>query len=58
MIKLIIFDLDGTLVNAYPAVACSVNYTLKALGFGPRSDALIKRSVGWGDRQLMAHFVG
>jgi phosphoglycolate phosphatase len=58
MIKSVIFDLDGTLVNAYPAVSRSVNYTLNALGFASRSDAEIKRSVGWGDRQLMAHFVG
>ena len=58
MIKLVIFDLDGTLVNAYPAVSQSVNYTLKALGFAPRSHAEIKRSVGGGDRKLMVHFVG
>jgi phosphoglycolate phosphatase len=58
MIKLIIFDLDGTLVNAYPAVSQSVNYTLNALGFAPRTHAEIKRSVGGGDRKLMVHFVG
>lgn len=58
MTKLIIFDLDGTLVNAYPAVASSVNFTLKSMGFKPRSHNEIKRSVGWGDRQLMAGFVG
>ncbi len=58
MIKLIIFDLDGTLVNAYPAVSQSVNDTLKQLGFPRRTHADIKRSVGWGDRHLMAHFVG
>jgi len=58
MIKLVIFDLDGTLVNAYPAVSQSVNYTLNALGFAPRSHAEIKRSVGGGDRRLMVHFVG
>ena len=58
MIKLVIFDLDGTLVNAYPAVSRSVNYTLGSLGFAPRSDDEIKRSVGSGDRQLMVHFVG
>jgi len=57
-VKLVIFDLDGTLVNAYPAVSRSVNYTLSSLGFAPRTDAQIKRSVGWGDRQLMVHFVG
>ena len=58
MIKLVIFDLDGTLVNAYPAVSQSVNYTLNALGFAPRTHADIKRSVGGGDRKLMVHFVG
>lgn len=58
MIKLVIFDLDGTLVNAYPAVSQSVNYTLNSLGFDSRSHAEIKRSVGGGDRKLMIHFVG
>ncbi len=58
MIKLVIFDLDGTLVNAYPAVSRSVNYTLRTLGLAPRSPAEIKRSVGGGDRRLMAHFTG
>jgi len=58
LIKAIIFDLDGTLVDAYPAVSQSVNSTLKALGFAPRSYAEIKRSVGGGDRRLMEHFVG
>jgi phosphoglycolate phosphatase len=58
MIKLVIFDLDGTLVNAYPAVSRSVNHTLGRFGLAPRSHAEIKRSVGGGDRKLMAHFVG
>ncbi|MBF0570571.1 MAG: HAD family hydrolase [Candidatus Omnitrophica bacterium] len=58
MIKAVIFDLDGTLVNAYSAVSQSVNYTLNALGFFPRSHDEIKRSVGGGDRKLMVHFVG
>ena len=58
MIKLVIFDLDGTLVNAYPAVSQSVNYTLGAFGLAPRTHGEIKRSVGGGDRKLMVHFVG
>ena len=58
MTKLIIFDLDGTLVDAYPAVVKSVNDTLKKLGFPKRSHEAVKRAVGWGDRQLMAQFVG
>lgn len=56
--RLIIFDLDGTLVNAYPAVTASVNHTLTALGFSKKSAFEIKRKVGWGDRQLLAQFVG
>ncbi len=58
MIRLIIFDLDGTLVNAYPAVVSSVNFTLKKCGFPPKTPNQIKRAVGWGDRQLMVQFVG
>ena len=58
MIRLIIFDLDGTLVNAYPAVSQSVNATLGHLGFKNRTHADIKRSVGWGDRHLLAGYVG
>jgi 2-phosphoglycolate phosphatase len=58
MIKLVIFDLDGTLVNAYPAVCQSVNYTLRALGLPGRSCTEVKRNVGGGDRKLMAHFAG
>ncbi len=56
--KLIIFDLDGTLVNAYPAVYASINHTLKAMGLPPLSAAVIKSCVGWGDRHLLETFVG
>ena len=55
--KFIIFDLDGTLVNAYPAVARSLNYTLKQLGLPVQSHQVIKRRVGWGDRNLIEWFV-
>ncbi len=57
-IGLVIFDLDGTLINAYTAVESSINFTLRRLGF-PRCDAeTIRRSVGWGDRHLLEGFVG
>ena len=57
-IKAVIFDLDGTLVNAYRAVAESMNFALKAGGFPAVSALTIKRSVGWGDRHLIEGFVG
>ena len=57
-IKLVIFDLDGTLVDAYPAITSSVNYTLKELGLPPQDKMVIRKSVGWGDRNLLRPFVG
>lgn len=56
-IKLIIFDLDGTLVNAYQAVAQSLNYSLKKFGYSTIDHDTIKKSVGWGDKDLISRFV-
>ncbi len=56
--KLVIFDLDGTLINAYPAVYRSVNFTVKKFGFAPITHQTIKRTVGWGDRHLLHSFIG
>jgi len=56
-IKLVIFDLDGTLVDAYKAVARSLNYTLSQMHLDPIDDHTIKRTVGWGDRHLVGTFV-
>ena len=57
-IKLVIFDLDGTLINAYRAVARSINFTMKELGLPVQDSYTIRRSVGWGDRRLLESFVG
>jgi phosphoglycolate phosphatase len=57
MIKLIIFDLDGTLVNAYKAVAVSVNKVLSDLNIPEADDATIQREVGWGERKLLNAFI-
>jgi len=56
-IELIIFDLDGTLVDAYKAVASSLNYALESVAVAALTDEQIKRSVGWGDRNLVRRFV-
>lgn len=52
-IKLVIFDLDGTLVDAYRAIRSSFNYTMCKLGLKPRGPETIRRSVGWGDSNLL-----
>lgn len=56
-IKLIIFDLDGTLVNAYAAINRSLNHTLRKLGLKTQNAKLIRRCVGWGDANLLKPFV-
>lgn len=56
-IKLIIFDLDGTLVNAYPAITRSFNYVMRKLHYPKQSSLAIRRAVGWGDENLLKPFV-
>lgn len=56
-IKLVIFDLDGTLVNAYPAIIKSVNYALIKMGYPKRDPLVIRRAVGWGDENLLRPFI-
>jgi HAD superfamily hydrolase (TIGR01549 family) len=55
--KVFIFDLDGTLVDAYPAIISSFNFTMTALGYRAEKDEVIKRAVGWGDTKLLEPFV-
>ncbi|MBZ0166738.1 MAG: HAD-IA family hydrolase [Candidatus Omnitrophica bacterium] len=55
--RLLIFDLDGTLVDAYKAVAASINHALAAMGYASLTLADVKRSVGWGERILIAQHV-
>ncbi|MBU3959188.1 MAG: HAD family hydrolase [Candidatus Omnitrophica bacterium] len=56
-IRLIIFDLDGTLVDAYPAIIKSFNYTMQRLNYPTQSDLTIRRCVGWGDENLLKPFI-
>jgi len=55
--SLAIFDLDGTLVDAYPAIIRSFNFTMQKFSYPLQSDAVIRRTVGWGDEHLLKPFV-
>ncbi len=57
-IRLVIFDLDGTLVNAYAAITASFNAVMRAHGYPAQPAAVIRRAVGKGDRMLLKPFVG
>lgn len=54
--RLYIFDLDGTLADAYRAIEKSLNFTLKKLGYPTVSYQEAKRKVGRGDRIFMETF--
>ncbi len=56
-IKLIIFDLDGTLIDAYPAIISSFNYTMQRLNYSAQDALTIRRAVGWGDENLLRPFI-
>lgn len=56
-LKLVIFDLDGTLVNAYSAINSSFNYVMHKLGLKPQSAAVIRGAVGWGDANLLKPYI-
>ncbi len=57
LIKLIIFDLDGTLLDAYSAIIGSFNHTMQKLGAKPQSALTIRRAVGRGDESLLMPFI-
>lgn len=51
--KVIIFDLDGTLINSAPDLTLAVNYTLKKIGRDTFDSDLIHRWVGNGALKLV-----
>ena len=53
---LFIFDLDGTLVNAYEAIMDSLNFVRKQLDYSDVSLSVVKRSIGQGDILFIKHF--
>jgi len=53
-IKLVVFDLDGTLLDSVPDIALATNQTLQALRKAPLSEAQIRDFVGNGADVLLA----
>lgn len=57
MIKNIIFDLDGTLLNTLDDLTDSVNYTLKVYDFPQKTTAQVRNAVGDGVHKLCERVV-
>lgn len=52
------FDLDGTLINAYRAVYLSINHAMKRFGFPQLDHMTVQRAVGFGETTLLRKLVG
>jgi len=50
---LILFDLDGTLIDSSRDIAWSANETLKAMGYAEMETPSIVAAIGWGVRMLL-----
>jgi len=51
--QLIVFDLDGTLVDAFDDITSAVNFALSEMGLPPRTTRDVRKYVGNGARRLM-----
>lgn len=59
MNPLLVFDLDGTLIDSAPDIVTAMNQTLKNNGKKPLSDAQIIAHIGEGLKKLLSDlFVG
>ena len=51
--KLVMYDLDGTLVDSVPGIALAIDRALQELGASPAGVALVRTWVGGGQRLLV-----
>ena len=58
MAKLIIFDLDGTLIDSIPDILYNINIMLKHFGYKERTYGDIRSFIGNGARNLVKRSIG
>ncbi|MDE7216272.1 MAG: HAD family hydrolase [Clostridia bacterium] len=51
--KVVMFDLDGTVLDTLPDLALSANYALKSLGFPEQTTEQVRMAIGHGIRNLL-----
>jgi phosphoglycolate phosphatase len=56
-VEAVIFDLDGTLIDSYPAITASVNHVRGRHQLPPLPEAEVRRHVGRGPTYLIQHTV-
>ncbi len=55
---LLVFDLDGTVIDGYAAIGQALAYAMERLGFAPPPDARVRVMVGYGLERLLEQAVG
>jgi phosphoglycolate phosphatase len=56
--RAVLFDLDGTLIDSYPAIAASVNHVRSLYGLAPLPEGEVRKHVGRAPPYLLEHAVG
>jgi phosphoglycolate phosphatase len=54
---LIVFDLDGTLLDSSGDISDAANRTLESFGMAPMDKAAIKDNIGWGVNMLLKKLI-
>ena len=57
-VDLIVFDLDGTLVDSLPDLTNAANFACRSLGLPEHSHQEIQGMIGGGERKFVARFLG
>jgi phosphoglycolate phosphatase len=57
-LRLVVFDLDGTLIDGYAAIADALSHALGCLGLPPRPLSEVRGMVGHGLERLVEECVG
>ena len=55
---LLVFDLDGTLIDGYAGIGRALGYAMEHLGLTPPPDARVRVMVGYGLERLLEQAVG
>jgi phosphoglycolate phosphatase len=55
---LVVFDLDGTLVDGYAGITDALGYAMRGMGLVPATEAEVRRMVGEGLERLLEKAVG
>ena len=57
-LELVVFDLDGTLIDGYDAIAAALSHAMERLGETPLPAARVRAMVGHGLERLLEQAVG